>query len=67
MQPIIYAGGGVITSDAGKGTKNSCRENRYSCYFDILLGLGGFRVDHPLFLGMLGMRNQVCKLCDNGN
>lgn len=53
-KPVIYAGGGVISSNASQELKELAE------FTDIpvtltLMGLGGFPGDHPLFLGMLGM------------
>ncbi|HNQ50776.1 MAG TPA: biosynthetic-type acetolactate synthase large subunit [Candidatus Omnitrophota bacterium] len=53
-RPIIYAGGGVITS----GGHNELREFAEKINAPVtltLMGLGAFPGDHPLFLGMLGM------------
>jgi len=53
-RPVIYAGGGVITSGAAQEL------TKLAEVFNIpvtltLMGLGGFPGTHPLFLGMLGM------------
>jgi len=57
-KPMIYAGGGVISSDASKellelATKIS------SPVTTTLLGKGAFPETHPLSLGMLGMHGTV--------
>jgi len=51
---VIYAGGGVILSDASADLKKFAEHNQIPVT-NTLLGLGGFPADHPLFLGMLGM------------
>jgi acetolactate synthase-1/2/3 large subunit len=53
-KPVIYAGGGVILSDATADLKKFAEHNQIPVT-NTLLGLGGFPADHPLFLGMLGM------------
>ncbi len=53
-QPVIYAGGGVISS----GAHGELRELAEMCMIPVtttLMGLGAFPGDHPLSLGMLGM------------
>jgi len=54
QKPIIYAGGGVISS----GASNELRELAERCNIPVtttLLGKGGFPETSPLSLGMLGM------------
>jgi len=51
---VIYAGGGVILSDACPELLKFAEHNQIPVT-NTLLGLGGFPADHPLFLGMLGM------------
>ena len=51
---VIYAGGGVILSDASAEILKFAEYNQIPVT-NTLLGLGGFPADHPLFLGMLGM------------
>ncbi|MEW6080234.1 MAG: biosynthetic-type acetolactate synthase large subunit [Bacillota bacterium] len=53
-RPVIYAGGGVISSGAASELLNLAEHARIPVTAT-LLGLGGFPGDHPLFLGMLGM------------
>jgi len=53
-RPIIYAGGGVILSNASKELKEFAEFNNIPVTLT-LMGLGGFPGTHPLFLGMLGM------------
>lgn len=53
-RPVIYAGGGVIISDAAK----ELTELATRCHIPVtttLLGLGSFPETHPLSLKMLGM------------
>lgn len=53
-RPVIYAGGGVILSNASGELKELAELNRIPVTLT-LMGLGGFPGTHPLFLGMLGM------------
>ena len=53
-RPVIYAGGGVITSSAAKELKQ-LGENIRCPVTTPLMGLGGFPAPHELWLGMLGM------------
>ncbi len=53
-KPIIYAGGGVITSDAHHELKELA-EKINAPVTTTLMGLGGFPSEHLLSLGMLGM------------
>jgi len=53
-RPVIYAGGGVILSNASVELKELAEFNRIPVTLT-LMGLGGFPGTHPLFLGMLGM------------
>jgi acetolactate synthase-1/2/3 large subunit len=67
-KPLIYAGGGVILSNASKELTSLAQK------FSIpvtttLMGLGGFPGTNPLFLGMLGMHgtfqaNMAVTHCD---
>ena len=53
-RPIIFAGGGVVSSDAAE----ELRELAVYAHIPVttsLTGIGGFPGDHPLSLGMLGM------------
>ncbi|MFO7727575.1 MAG: thiamine pyrophosphate-dependent enzyme, partial [Desulfonatronovibrio sp.] len=53
-RPLIYAGGGVISSHAGEIMTRLAR--RYSIpVTSTLMGLGAFPGNDPLWLGMLGM------------
>ncbi|HXI10065.1 MAG TPA: biosynthetic-type acetolactate synthase large subunit, partial [Thermodesulfobacteriota bacterium] len=53
-RPIIYAGGGVVLSDAAQELK-ALAEKLNLPATTTLMGLGGFPGTHPLFTGMLGM------------
>ncbi|MFH1397263.1 MAG: biosynthetic-type acetolactate synthase large subunit [Candidatus Omnitrophota bacterium] len=53
-RPIIYAGGGVITSGAAQELKALAEKINVPVTMT-LMGLGGFPGTHPLCLGMLGM------------
>ena len=52
--PVIYVGGGVISSNASKELFDFA-EKIQSPVTTTLTGMGAFPVEHPLFLGMLGM------------
>lgn len=53
-KPVIYAGGGVISSNASEELYNFAKKINcpVSCS---LMGLGGFPANDELFLGMVGM------------
>ncbi|MCK4244856.1 MAG: biosynthetic-type acetolactate synthase large subunit, partial [Candidatus Omnitrophica bacterium] len=53
-QPVIYAGGGVILSNASSQLRKLAEITNIPVTMT-LLGLGGFPGEHPLSLGMLGM------------
>jgi len=53
-KPVIYAGGGVISSNAAKELKQLGEKLRCPVT-TTLMGLGGFPAPHELWLGMLGM------------
>jgi len=53
-RPIIYAGGGVIISDANNELQELAKKIN-TPVTTTLMGLGGFPEDHGLSLGMLGM------------
>jgi acetolactate synthase-1/2/3 large subunit len=53
-RPVIYAGGGVINSNAAKELRQ-LGENLRCPVTTTLMGLGGFPAPHELWLGMLGM------------
>ena len=54
QKPVIYAGGGVIISNAHKELLALAQKMSIPVT-NTLMGLGGFPGNHPLFLGMLGM------------
>ena len=53
-KPVIYAGGGVISSNAA-GELKQLGESLRCPVTTTLMGLGGFPAPHELWLGMLGM------------
>ncbi|MDI6751921.1 MAG: biosynthetic-type acetolactate synthase large subunit [bacterium] len=53
-RPVIYAGGGVILSNAADKLKELAEKTQIPVT-NTLMGLGGFPGTHPLSLGMLGM------------
>lgn len=53
-KPVIYAGGGVISSDSSKELCQFAEKIR-APVTTTLTGMGAFPVDNLLFLGMLGM------------
>jgi acetolactate synthase-1/2/3 large subunit len=53
-KPLIYAGGGVILSNASKEL-TALAQKLSIPVTTTLMGLGSFPATHPLFLGMLGM------------
>lgn len=57
--PVIFAGGGVISSGAHTELKALAEkiDAPVSCS---LMGLGSFPGDHPLFMGMVGMHGSFC-------
>jgi acetolactate synthase-1/2/3 large subunit len=67
-KPLIYAGGGVILSNASK--ELTALAQKFSLpVTTTLMGLGCFPGTHPLFLGMLGMHgsfhaNMAVTHCD---
>ncbi len=67
-KPVIYAGGGVITSEASAELTAFARKTGIPVTLT-LMGLGAFPGTDPLFLGMLGMHgtvaaNQAVSECD---
>jgi acetolactate synthase-1/2/3 large subunit len=54
LKPILYVGGGVITSEASEDLKNLAEKNQIPVT-TTFMGLGAFPGQHPLSLGMLGM------------
>jgi acetolactate synthase-1/2/3 large subunit len=53
-RPIIYAGGGVLASEASQELRELAEMTQIPVTLT-LMGLGAFPGTHPLFLGMLGM------------
>jgi acetolactate synthase I/II/III large subunit len=53
-RPVIYAGGGVINSNAAKELTEFATSDRFPVT-TTLMGLGGFPAAHEQWLGMLGM------------
>ncbi len=53
-KPVIYAGGGVLSSDAHQELRELSEITQIPVTLT-LMGLGAFPGTHPLFLGMLGM------------
>ncbi len=53
-RPILYIGGGVIASEASRDMV-SFAERASIPVASTLMGLGAMSVDHPLYVGMLGM------------
>ncbi|MEA3386616.1 MAG: biosynthetic-type acetolactate synthase large subunit [Thermodesulfobacteriota bacterium] len=58
-RPVIYAGGGVIISNADKELRAFAKAT-YIPVTMTLMGLGGFPGTHELSLGMLGMHGTYC-------
>ncbi|RMH61473.1 MAG: biosynthetic-type acetolactate synthase large subunit [Zetaproteobacteria bacterium] len=54
-RPIIYTGGGVISSPHGAERLRALVDRLRFPITHTLMGLGGVPYDHPCFLGMLGM------------
>jgi acetolactate synthase-1/2/3 large subunit len=53
-RPVIYAGGGVISGNAGAELTEFGLSDRFPVTCTVM-GLGGFPAPHPQWLGMLGM------------
>ncbi|GKS68860.1 acetolactate synthase, large subunit [Nitrosomonas sp. PY1] len=67
-RPMIYAGGGVILSDAAEQLTELARMLSFPCT-NTLMGLGGFPATDKQSLGMLGMHgtyeaNMAMQYCD---
>ncbi len=68
VRPVIYAGGGVVSSDSSQEL-TALAEQFQLPVTTTLMGLGAFPGDHPLWLGMLGMHgtytaNMAINNCD---
>jgi len=68
QKPLIYAGGGVILSNASKELTSLAQKFSIPAT-TTLMGLGGFPGTSPLFLGMVGMHgtfqaNMAISHCD---
>ena len=57
-RPVIYAGGGIISSDASEELCELVRKTGIPVT-TTMMGLGGFPGDHPLALDMLGMHGSI--------
>ncbi len=53
-RPVIYTGGGIISSNCSDKLADLVRLLGYPCT-NTLMGLGAYPAEDPLFLGMLGM------------
>ena len=67
-RPMIYAGGGVILSNAATQLTNLVQMLNFPCT-NTLMGLGGFPATEKQFVGMLGMHgtyeaNMAMQHCD---
>jgi acetolactate synthase-1/2/3 large subunit len=58
-RPVIYAGGGVLLSNASGELKTFAKKLGIPTTLT-LMGLGGFSGTDPLFMGMLGMHGTYC-------
>jgi len=68
QKPLLYVGGGIISSGASAALLQFARVNQIPVA-STLLGLGGFSAHEELFVGMLGMHgsyaaNQAITNCD---
>jgi len=57
-RPVIYAGGGIIATDASEELAELVRKTGIPVTMT-MMGLGGFPGDHPLSLDMLGMHGSI--------
>ncbi len=67
-RPVVYAGGGIILSDAAKQLTEMVQLLDYPCT-NTLMGLGGYPATDKQFVGMLGMHgtyeaNMAMQYCD---
>ncbi len=68
IRPMIYAGGGVVLSNAAPQLTKLVRLLGFPCT-NTLMGLGGYPATDPQFVGMLGMHgtyeaNMAMQNCD---
>jgi acetolactate synthase-1/2/3 large subunit len=68
QRPLIYAGGGVVLSNASQQLRDLVRKTGFPCT-NTLMGLGAYPATDELFLGMLGMHgtyeaNLAMQNCD---
>jgi acetolactate synthase-1/2/3 large subunit len=57
-RPVIYAGGGIIASEASEELRAFARKTHIPVTLTVM-GLGAFAAHEPQFLGMLGMHGTV--------
>ena len=67
-RPVVYAGGGIILSDASSQLTELVRMLNFPCT-NTLMGLGGYPATDKQFIGMLGMHgtyeaNMAMQYCD---
>ena len=67
-RPVIYTGGGAVLGNAAAPLAEMARDLGYPVT-STLMGLGGYKANDPLFLGMLGMHgtyeaNMAMQHCD---
>ena len=67
-KPLIYLGGGAISSDASEEIKTFA-EKIDAPVVSSLMGLGAFNSSHPLYVGLIGMHgryesNRAASQCD---
>jgi len=67
-RPVIYTGGGAVLGNASAALTEMARELGYPVT-STLMGLGAYKANDPLFLGMLGMHgtyeaNMAMQHCD---
>jgi acetolactate synthase-1/2/3 large subunit len=68
QRPLIYAGGGVVLSNASQQLRDLVKKTGFPCT-NTLMGLGAYPATDELFLGMLGMHgtyeaNLAMQNCD---
>jgi len=54
-QPVLICGGGVVSSEDAARPFRALAERMDAPVVETLMGLGGFPMDHPLCLGLVGM------------